>query len=274
LFFAVPGPEEWFMLESMALNWREIVLWIGNLVSLILLVTVLVSKRRMKQFPFFTICMGFVVLEDVVLFFTDKWQHIYFWLYWGGQVGEVVLQIAVVVEIARHVFRPFGNWAYGARSFWMGACGISLIAALALTFAASPEAPSDAWAWVIKANFFSVMLICMTSVAVLVAARRYGLGWRNHVMGLAQGWTVLAFATFVVETCHSYLGYATWYANLLHINQLVAICAAVYWSFVFWREEPVRTMTPEMHKIFVDRQKELDYYVGKVVQRPNSRRSS
>jgi hypothetical protein len=260
----------------MGLTWKDIAFWVAGLAAFIALFMILLFRKRAKQFPFFTAYVGFVALMDAVLSFAVKWQHIYFWLYWGGQIIEVILQIAVVVEIARHVFRPFGNWAYGARSFWIGICGVSLVAALGLTFAASPSAPSSAWAWVIKANFFSVMLICMTSVAVLVTARRYGLGWRNHVMGLAQGWTVSAFATFVVETCHSYFGYTAgnFYERIAYVGLLATICVTIYWSVVFWREEPVRTMSPEMHKIFVDRQKELDYYVGKVVQRPNSRRSS
>ena len=262
------------MLKSMGLTWKDIALWVAGLIALIALFVILLFRKRARSFPFFTAFIGFAAFVDVALSFAVRWQPVYFWLYWGGQIGEVILQVAVVVEIARQVFRPFGNWAYGTRSFWTGACTVSLVAAAGLTFAASPKAPSDAWAWVIKANFFSVMLICMISVAVLVAARRYGLGWRNHVMGLAQGWTVWAFATFVVETCHSYLGYPVWYAHLQNLSDLVSICAAIYWSSVFWREEPVRTMSPEMHKIFVDRQKELDYYVGKVVQRPNSRRSS
>lgn len=262
------------MLECMALTWKDIALWIVGFGTLAPLFAILLLRRGGKQFPWFTAYVGFALLEDMVSIVEFKWPHLYFWLYWGGQVGEVILQVAVVVEIARHVFRPFGNWAYGTRSFWIGTCGVSLVAAVGLTFAASPKAPSDTWAWVIKANFFSVMLICMISVAVLITARRYGLGWRNHVMGLAQGWMVWAFATFVVQTCQSYLGYTPWYLKLVQISQLVSICATVYWSSVFWREEPVRVMSPEMHKIFVDRQKELDYYVGKVVQRPNSRRSS
>lgn len=262
------------MLESMGLTWKDIALWAAGFVALIVLFVILFFRRGAKQFPWFTAFIGFAALEDIVLFFAVRWQHVYPYLYWGGQIGEVILEIAVVVEIVRFVFRPFGNWAYGARSFWIGACGVSLVAALGLTFAASPKAPSDAWAWVIKANFFSIMLICMISVAVLVTARRYGLGWRNHVMGLAQGWTVWAFATFVVETCHSYLGYSPWYLKLAQISQLVSICTTFYWNVVFWREEPIRTISPEMHKIFVDRQQELEYYLGKVVQRPNSRRSS
>jgi hypothetical protein len=257
----------------MGLTWKDIALWIGGLVTLAGLFAVLILRGRARRFPFFTAFVGFVTLEDVVLFFVIKHAQVYTVLYWTGQVIELVLQLAVVVEIARHVFRPFGKWVEGTRSFWIGACGVSLIAALALTFAASPHAPSYAWAWVIKANFFAVMLICMTSIGVLVTSRRFGLGWRNHVMGLAQGWTFWAFMTFVVETFHSYFGYTWFYERFAYVGMLSVIAAQIYWIFIFWQAEPSRVLSPEMHQILVERQQQLEYYVGKVVSRPGSRRS-
>jgi hypothetical protein len=108
---------------------------------------------------------------------------------------------------------------------------------------------------------------------VLVTARQYGLAWRNHVIGLAQGWTFWAFITFVVETCHSYFGYTSFYEHLTYVGELANIGAAIYWIFIFWQEEPSRTMSPEMREILIERQRQLDYYVAKVVSRPGSRRS-
>jgi hypothetical protein len=182
----------------------------------------------------------------------------------------------VVFEIARQVFKPFDKWASGARSFWAAACGLSLVAAFALTYAASPHAPTSAWALVIKGDLFAVMFTCMVSIAVLVTARQYGLAWRNHVMGLAQGWTFWAFTTFVVETCHSYSGFASsvWYVHLANVGALASIAAQIYWIFIFWQEEPSRVVSPERHKFLIEQQRQLGYYVDKLVSRSDSRRSS
>jgi hypothetical protein len=257
----------------MDLTWKDVALWVASFAAHVLLFAVLVARKRARHFPAFTAYNGFVVVESVALFVTIKHAALYSWLYWGSQVVEFVLQIAVVVEIARHVFKPFGRWAAGARSFWIGACGVSLVAALGLTFIASPHAPTFAWAWVIKGNLFAVMLTCMISIAVLLTARQYGLAWRNHVIGLAQGWTFWAFLTFVVETCHSYFGYAAFYGPLTYLGELATVGSTVYWIFTFWQEEPSRAMSPEMLEILVERQRQLDYYVAKVVSRPSSRRS-
>ena len=258
----------------MGLTWEDIALWIAGLATLAALFLVLVGRKRAGQFPFFTILVGFDALQSAIFYFAVKNQPLYFYSYWGGQAVDFLLQIAVVVEIALQVFKPFGTWAPGARSFWIAACAVSLIAALGLTIVASPHAPTYSWAWVIKGNLFAIMLTCMIAVAVLVTARRYGLGWRNHVMGLAQGWTFWAFITFVVETFHSYFGYFSFYGTLARVRVLAGIAAQVYWIFIFWQEEPSRVVSPERHKFLVEQQRQLGYYVDKLVSRSDSRRSS
>lgn len=258
----------------MGFTWREMALWAVAFAAQAVLFAVLVGKGRAKQFPFFTTMVGFDSLQNIVLFLALRYTpRAYDLVYWCGQSIDFVLQLAVVYEIARQVFKPFGKWALGARSFWGTACGLSLAAAAGLTFAASPHAPTSAWAWVIKGDLFAVMFTCMVSIAVLVTARQYGLAWRNHVMGLAQGWTFWAFVTFVVETCHSYFGYAFWYVPLANVSSLAVVGAQIYWIFILWQEEPSRVVSPERHKILIEQQRQLDYYVDKLVSRAGSRRS-
>jgi hypothetical protein len=258
----------------MDLKWEDVALWIAGFATLAILFGVLVGKKRAGQFPFFTAFVGFCALTDIVLFFAIKSPTLYSPTYWGAQVIQCLLQITVVIEIARQVFRPFGKWASGARSFWTVACGLSLVAAAALTFVASPSAPTYAWIWVIKGNLFAVMLTCMISIAVMVTARQYGLAWRNHVIGLAQGWTFWAFMIFVVETCHSYFGYSAFYMHLAYVGEVANVAAQIYWIAIFWQEEPSRVLTPERHNILIEQQRQLDYYVAKLVSRGDSRRSS
>lgn len=261
------------MLYLMDFTWADLALWIVAFAAQMVLFFVMLRKQRAKQFPFFTIFIGFNIMNDAALYFVRNNAHVYELLYYSGQSVNFILQLFVVVEIAGQVFRPFGRWATGARSFWIAACALSLVAALGLTFVASPHAPSSLWAWAIKGVLFGMMFTCMISIAVLVTARRYGLGWRNHVMGLAQGWTFWAFITFVVETCHSYFGFSMWYFSLDHVGTVAGIAALIYWIFIFWQEEPIRVATPEGHKILIEQQRQLDYYLAKLVSRPGTRRS-
>lgn len=257
----------------MGLTWKDFAFWTASFAALLALFAILVGKGRAKQFPIFTTLIGFDAAQSVALFLTLKHPPIYARLYWYGQLVDFLLQIGVVVEIARQVFKPFGRWATAARSFWIAACGLSLVAALGLTFVASPHAPTYTWAWVIKGNLFAIMLTCMIAIAVLVTARQYGLGWRNHVIGLAQGWTFWAFISFVVETFHSYYGYSAFYEHLAYVREFANLAAEVYWIFVFWQEEPSRVLSPERHKILIEQQRQLDYYVAKLVTRTGNRRS-
>ncbi|MFT4114076.1 hypothetical protein [Silvibacterium sp.] len=240
--------------------------------ALSVLFGVMLVRRRAKDFPFFTALVGFDALQSVVLPLFSTKLRIYYGLYWAGQIVDLLLQLAVVVEIARHVFKPFGRWAAGARRFWIAASSLCLVLALGLAFLAQPQGTNSGWSWVLRGDLFAIMLTCMVSVVVLITARRYGLSWRNHVMGLAQGWTFWAFITFAVETCQSYWGYSSIYFLLFLISAFAGVLAQGYWMIVFWRNEPVREITPEMHQILVERQRELDYYVAKLVH-PHTRRS-
>jgi hypothetical protein len=255
-------------------TWEDFVLWIAGTAALGGLFGVMLFKGRARQFPFFTTLVGFDAASSVALYLVYSHARLYNPLYYTVQVVDFLLQLAVVAEIARKVFKPFGKWAAGARSFWIAACGLSLVLALGMTFVASPHAPTSTWAAVIKGELFAMMFTCMISIAVLVTARRHGLAWRDHVIGLAQGWTFWAFVTFAVTTCQSYLGFVNgWYIWLDHVGVLAGISSQIYWITVFWREEPSRSMSLDDHKILIDQQKQLDYYVDKLVSRGGTRRS-
>lgn len=258
----------------MGFTGTQLAVWAVGFAALVILAGVMVIRRRVRAFPFFTALVAFDALQSIVLPLLSTRPWLYDRAYWGGAIVDFVLQMVVVVEIARNVFKPFGRWAAGARTFWISVSSLCLVLALGLAILADPETPGSTWTWVIRGDFFAIMLTCMVSVAVLVTARRYGLSWRNHVMGLAQGWTFWAFITFVVETCHSYWGYSANYLPLFYISALSGVAAQAYWVVVLWRDEPNRAMSPELHQILIERQRELDYYVGKLVHRPPTRRSS
>jgi hypothetical protein len=49
-------------------------------------------------------------------------------------------------------------------------------------------------------------VICELIAVVTRTSKSLGLGWRNHVMALGNGWTAWAVAAILVDGLHSYFG--------------------------------------------------------------------
>jgi hypothetical protein len=81
------------------------------------LLFVLLWRSRWTQFPILTTWIAFQVARTLVLFFiylhdSRSW---YARIYVGGSWIDFILQLGVVLEIARIVLRPTGTWVRDAR---------------------------------------------------------------------------------------------------------------------------------------------------------------
>lgn len=237
-------------------------LWLSSLVGQLLLLTVLISKRRMSVFPCFTAFVAFGVIQDAANFgvYRLAGKSTYFWTYMVLAFVDTLLQLAVVFEMARIVLRPTGTWIRDARVMFIGLGSIGALFAVALSFAVSPEAPNSLYAWTIRLDLFTSLLIAELVVATSFAAQRLGLQWRNWVMGEGQGLMLWVSVSLIVDTAHSYFGWTKDYVALDRLSILAFIGALGYWSVVFWRTEPLRKpLSPEMVQYLVSIHKNLDY---------------
>jgi hypothetical protein len=230
------------------------VLWATTFCAQVALLLVLTFRVKWKVFPFFTSWITFQVIENVVGFFIiNKFnKHIYADFYWCSVILDFVLQICVIFEMARIVLKPTGTWVRDAlKTFLFLTIGGVCIAVL-LAYTAKPQSPTSVMLWIERGNLFSAMLSLELFIAMAAASSRLGLVWRNHVMGLAVGWSVWAIVDFFVEGAYSYLG-PQWHGIVLDQIRIISFqLVTIYWAIIFWLPEPKeRTLSPEMQKYLI-----------------------
>jgi len=206
------------------------------------LFAILILRRRWRDFPVFTAYMGFETVLDPVLSAIVKYgsRDWYARVYWSSVLVEFILELAIVFEIARIVLRPTGTWVRDARRQFIlwGAAGI--LFAAALPWLVSPPASSLLGRLMVRGFLFTSLVICELIAVVTRTAKSLGLGWRNHVMALGNGWTAWAVVAILVGGLHSYFGAQLYFRELEHMRSSVYVAVLAYWSVQFWLEEPAR----------------------------------
>jgi hypothetical protein len=172
---------------------------------------------------------------------------VYFHFYWTTVLIEFVLQLGVVWEIARIVMRPTGTWVRDAKRTFLFWGGIGIVLAAALPWLVSPPAPTFLARLEVRGNLFTSLVICELIAVVTRTSKSLGLGWRNHVMALGNGWTAWAVIAILVDGLHSYFGAERDFPLLEHVRMFVWLAALGYWNVQFWLEEPARQpISPEL----------------------------
>jgi hypothetical protein len=143
--------------------------------------------------------------------------------------------------------RPTGPWLREARKQFIlwGAAGILLAAAL--PFLVTPPAATLLDRLVVRGFLFASLVICELIAVVTRTSKSLGLGWRNHVMALGNGWTAWAVVAILVDGLHSYFGAERYFRELEHLRMFAYLVALGYWAVQFWLEEPARQpISPEL----------------------------
>jgi hypothetical protein len=226
----------------MDLSALDYALWAANFLGNALLFSVLIYRRRWRQFPVFTALNGFEAAMSLVqygIFRCGAWVW-YERVYWSYDLVDFALQLGVIWEIARIVMRPTGTWVRDAKKtfFLWGAAGILLAAAL--PWLVTPPAATLLDRFEVRGNLFTSLVICELIAVVTRTSKSLGLGWRNHVMALGNGWTAWAVVAILVDGLHSYFGAERYFGELEHVRMFVYLAALGYWMVQFWLDEPAR----------------------------------
>jgi hypothetical protein len=217
-----------------ALDW---VLWMAGFLGEVALFSILIFRRRSREFPAFTTLIGFIALRSLALYLIHAYgsrlwyARVYYSTYFPG----FALRIGMVWEVARIVMRPTGSWLRDAKKQFIlgGAAGILLAAALS---------------WMLS---FTDLVVCELFVLMLLAAKQFGLGFQNHVFALVTGWSGWVAAAMLVDLLHGYLGNRIYFGALDNVRKCAYLAALVYWIIQFWKEEPARQDIPPELRAYI-----------------------
>jgi hypothetical protein len=235
----------------MDLSKLDNILWATTFVGHVALFAVLIFRGRWRMFPIFTTLIGTAALRTMVLYWIYRHgsHSLYARVYWSAAVLDFVLQIALVVEMTRIVLRPTGTWVRDARKLFLLLGGAGLCVAALLAWGVSPPGLNAKDVWEVRGSLFASLVTCELVIFMAFSATRLGLGWRNHVMALAQGLGLWLLVAVAVDGIQSYLGAAQSFATLDHLRISVYCVALGYWIVQFWRPEPARSpISAELQK--------------------------
>ena len=246
----------------MNLSLLDTFFWAAGFICNAALLSVLVYKRRFRTVPWFTTWITFGIVYTITLFvaFRVGSKHLYAVLYWGGAFLDLLLQLAVVLEIATYVFRRGEHWVEGAkvRFALMGICA-PLIAGL-MAWQMTPAATSSLDAWVSRDSLFTTVVVCILFSAVMVVSQQVGVGWRNLVLREGYGVIGMAVVAFVTDTLHAYWRTIEHFSQLEHLRMVAYLGTLVYWMVVFWLPERVMSVAdPVANKHLEAMRRELEY---------------
>lgn len=243
------------------------ILWAAGFVGHAALLIVLLVRSRWREFPVFTCLIGYQALVTICLYLIFRYGNKgnYAVAYWITAAGDFVFQLALIFEIARVVLKPTGTWVRDARAFFITAGTIGGVAALILCLTVKPLMPSALSVWEVRGNLFTALLTCELFMAMLYASNRLGLEWRNHVMGLAQGFTVWAFTALASDLAHIVLGWGREFVVLDRLLMFLYLGALVYWIATFWLPERHRApVSAEMQEYIVALHRRVQYDLDRV----------
>lgn len=244
----------------MNLSALDFALWASGFLGNVALFTILVVRRRGREFPVFTTLIGYeavmsAVLYAVYMYCSHAW---YARIYWFYAFSDEAMQLGVVWEIARIVMRPTGTWVRDAKRQFIlwGAAGILLAAAL--PWLVTPPAANLLHRLEVRGNLFTSLVVCELIAVVTRTSKSLGLGWRNHVMALGNGWTAWAVVAILVGGLHSYFGAERFFMELEHVRMITYLVVLGYWMVQFWLEEPARQpISPQLRAYILDLHKRI-----------------
>src|ERR1035437_3516815 len=239
----------------MNLSALDLALWAANFLGEAVLFSILICRRRWREFPVFTTLIAFEAAMSAVqyLVYMHCSQVWYARVYWTYALLDFILQLGVIWEIARIVLRPTGTWVRDAKKQFIlwGAAGILLGAAL--PWLVTPPATTLLGRLQVRGDLFTSLVICELIAVVTRTSKSLGLCWRNHVMALGNGWTAWAVVAILVDGLHSYFGAQRYFGELEHVRMLAYLAALGYWTVQFWLEEPARQpISPQLRAYILD----------------------
>ena len=246
----------------MNLSLLDTFLWAAGFICNAALLFVLIYKHRYRAVPWFAAWIAFGVLQTITLFVAFRvWtRHTYAVLYWSGGFLDLLLQLAVVFEIARYVFRREDRWVEGAR-FRFTIMGLSApVIAGVLAWQMVPAATSALDAWNSRASVFTTVVVCVLFSAVMLVSQQVGVGWRDLVLREGYGVIGMAIVAFITDTLHAYWRTIEHFSQLEYFRMAAYLGTLVYWMVVFWLPERVTlSVDPSTNKRLETLRRELEY---------------
>jgi hypothetical protein len=235
---------------------------VGIAVGLLLqasLCFVIFRKGMARFYPIFVLYLLLNLAEDPFSWFLNGWGDAYRRYYFVVTILDYILQLLIVFEIGRNVFRP-AKRSIPIPVMPIATVGILLCAIVAASFA--PQVQAAGAERLVQVSLQVTLGLAILKLLLFAAlagfAQVLGIGWKSHVLQLATGLAFYAGVSLLIQISSSHVLITDRTAYIAHLSRLMQIQSIAYngtlafWIWAFSRNEaPRKDFTPQMQEVLV-----------------------
>jgi hypothetical protein len=189
--------------------------------------------RKRLQLEIFYSYLVFEICRSVLLFATYQatqgpTYHAYFWLFWGSEVVEIALSVAVIYELYENALAQY-DAIRGAAAMLYRWATVVLILISAVTVASTPGADSSRiMVAVLSLKQAAIIVKAGLLLLLFLAASFLGLKWKHYLLGIALGCSLHASVDLVAIAVRMRMGivaHPTWPI----VTGIVYHCSLLIW---------------------------------------------
>ncbi len=213
-----------------------------------------------KIYPIFLLYLIVNLIEDPLTWVVDTpGSHYYRRYYFAISVLDSILQLLILFEVGRNVFRP-SKRAIPFPTWPIGLAGVLLCGAAAITLSPHLQlSPLQQENQVFFRLTLGLAILKVLMFAFMAGFAQFlGIGWKNHVLQLASGLAFYGAASllFQIGISHASSGdHATFIAQYVQLTRYQAVAylgTLGFWIWAFSRNEaPRKDFTPQMQQVLV-----------------------
>ena len=181
----------------------------ASLMLQLLLCLVLLTKRMWRKFPIFvSYCLSSAILNVTsYAIYASHWRrNFYFSAYWLTEAVGLLMGVAVVYEIFKHLFTPYPGLRKLATQSFQGAILLLVVLGCILIYAQpSGERNHVQAAFMVVEEASRALEVGLLGFLFLFAGV-FGLHWRQYLFGMALGLGVFTAVELVGVTMRLQFG--------------------------------------------------------------------
>lgn len=230
----------------------------AGLILQVSLVIVTTRKGLARAYPIFVLYLALNVLEDLLgILIRGAYPDSYVQFYFVATILDYLLQIFILWEIGKNVFRPAKGLVRlpVARFAILGLLACAVVCA---SFVANVRVLNSDLSRELLVRIFLVLAILkiLLFAALATFAQLLGINWKNHVLQLASGLAFFGAVSLMVELSSTHLAVGSRYrVHLVELNEFQSgayLLTLLFWIWAFSRNEaPRKDFTPQMQEVLV-----------------------
>ncbi|MGC2695084.1 MAG: hypothetical protein WA738_04770 [Candidatus Angelobacter sp.] len=181
-------------------------LWFAGIGLQAALSAVLLGKKMWRQFPVFTGYSLFCLVQSILTYALRGTPQLYSYVYWVCEATSFILGLAVIYEIFKMLLISYpALHRLARRTFEVTVIFLLLLACGVVYFQTAIEGSKFVAGFVLLEQATRIAQVGLV-IFLFSFSRAFGLGWRQHLFGIALGLGVFTTVELVSITMRAHIG--------------------------------------------------------------------